>query len=150
VTALGWGRRFLLCPPQHFGVLYEINPWMRGGVTVDVDVALGQWEGLRDALVAAGAEVETIDQPEGVPDLVFTANAGLVDAGRRRFVPSHFRHPQRVPETEVFATWFADQGWEVAWLPDDVVHEGAGDALPSATCSSRATGPAPTRPRPAT
>jgi N-dimethylarginine dimethylaminohydrolase len=130
VTALGWGRRFLLCPPQHFGVLYEINPWMRGGVTVDVDVALGQWEGLRDALVAAGAEVETIDQPEGVPDLVFTANAGLVDAGRRRFVPSHFRHPQRVPETEVFATWFADQGWEVAWLPDDVVHEGAGDALP--------------------
>ena len=33
--------------------------------------------------VDAGAEVETIDQPEGVPDLVFTANAGLLDARHR-------------------------------------------------------------------
>jgi N-dimethylarginine dimethylaminohydrolase len=130
VTSLGWGRRFLLCPPQHFGVLYEINPWMHREVAVATDEALAQWEGLRDALVAAGARVETIDQPEHVPDLVFTANAGLVDAARRRFVPSHFRHPERRPETEVFTRWFADRGWDVARLPDGVVHEGAGDALP--------------------
>lgn len=93
MTALGWGRRFLLCPPQHFGVLYEINPWMHTEVRVDVDAALGQWEALRRTLVDAGAEVETIDQPDGVPDLVFTANAGLLDAERKVFVPSHFRHP---------------------------------------------------------
>ncbi len=65
-----------------------------------------------------------------MPDLVFTANAGLVDARRRRFVPSHFRHPERQPETEVFADWFAERGWDVDRLPDDVDHEGAGDALP--------------------
>ena len=23
---LSWGRRYLMCPPHHFGVLYEIGP----------------------------------------------------------------------------------------------------------------------------
>ncbi|MDE0801862.1 MAG: hypothetical protein OSA99_00935 [Acidimicrobiales bacterium] len=130
MSALGWGHRYLLCPPKHFGVLYEINPWMHEGVVVDVDAARGQWEALHRTLLDAGAEIETIDQPDGVPDLVFTANAGLLDATTRRFVPSHFRHPERQPETEVFATWFADRGWDVDRLPDDVDQEGAGDALP--------------------
>jgi N-dimethylarginine dimethylaminohydrolase len=129
---LDWGRRYLLCPPQHFGVLYEINPWMHREVDVDVDVAVGQWEHLHGTLLDAGAEIETIHQPDGVPDLVFTANAGLLDARRGLFVPSHFRHPERRPETEVFAAWFADRGWEVQRLPEEVGHEGAGDALPFA------------------
>ena len=130
MTALDWGRRYLLCPPQHFGVLYEINPWMHEEVLVDVDVAVGQWESLRRTLVDAGAEVATIDQPEGVPDLVFTANAGLVDHTRQLFVPSHFRHPERQPETDVFTRWFDERGWMVRRLPHEIGHEGAGDALP--------------------
>lgn len=130
MTKLGWGRRYLICPPQHFGVLYEINPWMHTEIAVDVDKALGQWEHLHSTLRDAGAEVETIDQPDGVPDLVFTANAGLADATRNIFVPSHFRHPERQPETEVFASWFAERGWTVERLPIEVDHEGAGDALP--------------------
>jgi N-dimethylarginine dimethylaminohydrolase len=130
VSGLGWGHRYLLCPPRHFGVLYEINPWMRREVRVDVDAAEAQWQHLHDTLVEAGAEVETIDHPPGVPDLVFTANAGLLDTRTRRFVPSHFRHPERQPETDVFAAWFEAAGWEVARLPDAVVHEGAGDGLP--------------------
>lgn len=130
MTALAWGREYLLCPPNHFEVLYEINPWMQHGVHVDVERAVGQWEQLHRTLVEAGAQVDTIDQPEGVPDLVFTANAGLVDATTKRFVPSHFRHPERQDETEVFAAWFAERGWDLRRLPDDVDHEGAGDALP--------------------
>ncbi len=130
MTTLDWGHHYLLCPPQHFGVLYEINPWMHREIDVDVDLALGQWEALHRALLDAGADVDTIDQPEGVPDLVFTANAGLLDATSKTFVPSHFRHPERQPETEVFASWFADHGWDVRRLPDEVGHEGAGDALP--------------------
>ena len=54
----------------------------------------------------------------------------LVDAARDVFVPSNFRYPQRQPETPVFSQWFADQGWHVAPLPDELDHEGAGDALP--------------------
>jgi N-dimethylarginine dimethylaminohydrolase len=125
---LRWGRRILMCPPRHFGVLYEINPWMSSEVTVDADQAAAQWDNLAATLRAAGAEVVEMEPRPGVPDLVFTANAGLVNGDR--FVPSHFRHPERQPETEVNAAWFAGAGWQVDRLPADLDHEGAGDALP--------------------
>jgi N-dimethylarginine dimethylaminohydrolase len=128
VAELAWGRRYLLCPPQHFGVLYEINPWMHREVSVEVDLARQQWEGLVANLQAAGAEVVTMEPAEHVPDLVFTANAGLVSGST--FVPSHFRHPERQPETPVFAAWFEAAGSEVRRLPEELDHEGAGDALP--------------------
>jgi N-dimethylarginine dimethylaminohydrolase len=128
MAELTWGRRYLMCPPLHFGVLYEINPWMRSEVKVDADVAAGQWTQLVATLRAAGAEVVVIEPRPEVPDMVFTANAGLVSGST--FVPAHFRHPERRPETEIFASWFAEHGWVVDRLPDDLAHEGAGDALP--------------------
>jgi N-dimethylarginine dimethylaminohydrolase len=117
-----------MCPPRHFGVLYEINPWMSREVTVDPDLALVQWQGLVATLEEAGATVEQMEPHPEVPDLVFTANAGLVNG--RQFVPSHFRHPERQAETAVDAEWFAARGWRVDRLPADLDHEGAGDALP--------------------
>ncbi|MGH9246152.1 MAG: dimethylarginine dimethylaminohydrolase family protein [Acidimicrobiales bacterium] len=128
MTQLTWGRRYLMCPPQHFGVLYEINPWMHREVAVDADTARRQWDTLVSTLRDAGAEVVTAEPRPEVPDMVFTANAGLVSG--RRFVPAHFRHPERQLETEIFAEWFAAQGWYVDRLPFDLDHEGAGDALP--------------------
>jgi arginine dihydrolase len=125
---LSWGRRILMCPPRHFGVLYEINPWMQSEVAVDADRALGEWYDLAANLRAAGAEVVEMDPRPDVPDLVFTANAGLVNGDQ--FVPSHFRHPERQPETAIDAAWFAEHGWRVDRLPEQVDHEGAGDALP--------------------
>ena len=68
MAELDWGRRYLMCPPEHFGVLYEINPWMNAEVSVDPDRAREQWEGLKAALEAAGAEVEVVRQTEAVPD----------------------------------------------------------------------------------
>lgn len=136
MSTLSWGRRFLMCPPRHFGVLYEINPWMRTEVQVDGDRALAQWEALVANLRAAGAEVVTMEPAEHVPDLVFTANAGLVSG--TTFVPSHFRHPERQPETEVFTRWFEAAGFEVRRLPAEVDHEGAGDALPFVDEAGRA------------
>jgi N-dimethylarginine dimethylaminohydrolase len=117
-----------MCPPQHFGVLYEINPWMHTEVTVDVELARAQWDGLVANLTAAGADVVTMMPAEHVPDLVFTANAGLVSG--TTFVPSHFRFPERQPETAVFAAWFEAAGSTVRRLPVELDHEGAGDALP--------------------
>lgn len=128
MTELAWGRRYLMCRPRHFGVLYEINPWMHTEVRVDLELAVEQWEGLVGVLRSAGAEVEVMEQDPSVPDLVFTANAGVVDG--TRFVPSHFRFPQRQPETEIFAAWFAARGFAVDRLPAGLAHEGAGDALP--------------------
>ena len=135
MTELDWGHHYLMCPPDHFGVHYQINPWMSTDDTVDVDVAGAQWLSLKATLEAAGATVDVVHQTAAVPDMVFTANAGIVNAsadGGPRFVPSHFRYPERQGETELFADWFAEQGWQVDRLPADVAHEGAGDALPFA------------------
>jgi len=125
---LTWGRRYLLCPPEHFAVVYEINPWMATGETVDRDLAQAQWAGLKAALEEAGATVEVQRAEPTVPDLVFTANAGIVCGGA--FVPSRFRHPERQAESAFDVAWFETRGYEVRHLSDDVDHEGAGDALP--------------------
>jgi N-dimethylarginine dimethylaminohydrolase len=123
-----WGRRYLMCPPEHFGVLYEINPWMHREVAVDVDRANAQWEGLVALLREAGAENETIAPHPEWPDMVFTANAGIVNG--RQFVPSHFRNPERQGETPIFAAWFDEREYHVVHLPEELDHEGAGEALP--------------------
>lgn len=127
---LRWGRRFLMCPPAHFDVAYAINPWMKGTSPVDADLAMAQWEGVVALLKAAGAAVEVMGPVEGLPDLVFTANAGFVDGAR--FVPARFRNVERRGETPVTRAWFAAHGWTVDDLPEGVSHEGAGDALPFA------------------
>jgi len=87
-----------------------------------------QWDGLRAALEQAGATVEVQPPDPAVPDLVFTANAGVVSG--RAFVPSNFRHPERQLETPLDVAWFAGRGYDVRRLSEDVDHEGAGDALP--------------------
>ncbi|HSS09904.1 MAG TPA: arginine deiminase-related protein [Acidimicrobiales bacterium] len=128
MSRLDWGRRFLMCPPDYFGVLYEINPWMHREIVADTDRAAEQWEGLVATLRQAGAEVEILPPEEGLPDLVFTANAGIVNG--RQFIPSRFRHPERQGETPYDVAWFAGHGFEVEELPLGVCEEGAGDALP--------------------
>jgi N-dimethylarginine dimethylaminohydrolase len=63
----------------------------------------------------------------GLPDLVFTANAGLVFGNR--FFSSRFRHEVRARETPHFDAWFAEHGFIVETLPEGTYFEGAGDAL---------------------
>jgi N-dimethylarginine dimethylaminohydrolase len=117
-----------MCPPEHFGVLYEINSWMHTEVTVDAPRAMEQWLGLKTALEAAGATIELQPAVPDLPDLVFTANAGIVNG--KQFVPARFRHPERQGETRYDIEWFSSHGWRVDELPPGVSHEGAGDALP--------------------
>jgi N-dimethylarginine dimethylaminohydrolase len=106
---------------------------MHAEVAVDPEQARTQWGGLVATLREAGADVEVVEQDASAPDMVFTANAGIVNqrtGAPPQFVPAHFRFPERQPETELFATWFAAAGYEVDRLPADLDHEGAGDALP--------------------
>lgn len=119
-----------MCPPEHFGVLYEINSWMHTEVVVDPARARAQWDGLCAGLRAAGAEIELLEPVAGLPDLVFTANAGVVN--RRQYVPARFRHAERQGEVPHDVAWFEAHGWSVEPLPGAVSHEGAGDALPFA------------------
>ena len=119
--------RFLMCAPDHFEVAYVINPWMEGNIARgNSETAARQWKALA-RLIGKVAQVERVKAAPGVPDMVFTANAGLVL--ENRFVLSRFRHQQRQAEEPHFAKWFAEQGFDVMTLPEDMPFEGAGDAL---------------------
>lgn len=120
--------RLLMCSPVYYGIEYEINPWMSRLHAADVAIAQAQWAHLHEALTTrCGAAVELLTPQEGLPDLVFTANAGLVF--RNTCVLSRFRFPVRSGEEPVFAEWFRAHGFEVVQLPEDLFFEGAGDAL---------------------
>jgi N-dimethylarginine dimethylaminohydrolase len=119
--------RILMCPPDHYGIEYEINPWMNRSLGAVRELAFRQWRNLRDTLVSLGVTVETLDPVPNLPDLVFTANAGLVF--HDRFLSSRFRHEVRARESPYFDAWFAANGFAVEHLPENTYHEGAGDAL---------------------
>ncbi len=119
--------RILMCPPRYYGIEYEINPWMNRKRQVDHELAVQQWTALRDLLQSLGAAIEELQPVEGLPDLVFTANAGMVF--RKRVILSQFRHPQRQGEEEIDEAWFAGHGFQVERLPTEHFFEGAGDAL---------------------
>ena len=120
--------RLLVCPPDYFGIEYEINPWMRVSNTADLKRARMQWHALIHELEQTiGATLERMDPIGGLPDMVFTANAGLVHG--RRAVPSRFRHPERQREERHFEQWFRVHGYEVTLLEEGLYFEGAGDLL---------------------
>ena len=119
--------RILMCPPTHYGIEYEINAWMNRARQADNPRSQSQWEQLVAVLRQCGADVVTLDASQGVPDLVFTANAAIVY--ENRVILSNFRHPQRQVEQEINARWFTQHGFEVEYLPEEMFFEGAGDAL---------------------
>ena len=119
--------RILMCPPDHYGIEYEINPWMNRSLGAVRALAFRQWQTLRDVLAGLGVTIEILAPDAGLPDLVFTANAGLIF--RDTFLSSRFRHDVRARESPVFDAWFAAKGFTVEHLPEHAYHEGAGDAL---------------------
>ncbi|HEX5645356.1 MAG TPA: arginine deiminase-related protein [Nitrospira sp.] len=125
--------RLLVCPPDFFGIEYEINPWMRLSNRVDHEQAVKQWHGLMRVFVQdIGVTLERMAPVAGLPDLVFTANAGIV-VGRTAVV-SHFRYPERQREEAHFEGWFRDHGYEVVTLEKELYFEGAGDLLGFPDC----------------
>jgi lysine-ketoglutarate reductase/saccharopine dehydrogenase-like protein (TIGR00300 family) len=119
--------RFLMCAPDHYDVDYVINPWMEGNLhKSSKQRAIEQWQGLYQILNSR-AQVDLVPPAKGWPDMVFTANAGLVLGDR--VVLSRFYHPERQGEEPFFKDWFAAQGFKVFELPKDLPFEGAGDAL---------------------
>lgn len=119
--------KVLMCRPDYFGIEYEINPWMNKKKQPDKKLALEQWLKLTSALSLAGAELNFIAPQEGLPDMVFTANAGLIY--RKQIILSNFRPEQRRGEVKFFREWFLAHGYIVSSLPSQLYFEGHGDAL---------------------
>lgn len=120
-------HRVLMCAPQYFTVSYAINPWMAGEEgEVSQSQAQVQWDALRDTL-AETADVALLDPAPGLPDMVFTANAGVVYNGRA--IVSRFGPEERRGEEAHFRAWFENDGYEIVDWPEELLFEGAGDVL---------------------
>ncbi|MBW3538830.1 MAG: amidinotransferase [Planctomycetes bacterium] len=117
----------LMCPPDFYGIEYEINPWMSRGRQSDRDRSAAQWRDLYELVVSLGVAVRLMEPVQGLPDLVFTANAGLVC--RETVYLSRFRHAARQGETPLDNDWFERAGFQTVETPPEWDFEGAGDAL---------------------
>src|SRR5918998_1882744 len=119
-------RRYLMCRPEHFEVSYAINPWMDLTLGVDRELALRQWDTLRQTYLDLGHEVEIIAPVPGLPDMVFAANGGLVIEGRA--LGARFPPAERRPEGPAYLAWLAEAGLKDVTEPVHV-NEGEGDFL---------------------
>ena len=117
-----------MCPPDYYEIAYEINPWMSIKRKADQKRARKQWESFYGLLTGKlKIKVELLKPVPKLPDLVFTANGGLVY--KNYFVRANFRHKERQPEARFFEDWFDKRGWKVKLIPPVHRFEGEGDAL---------------------
>ncbi len=117
----------LLSPPTHFSIDYSINPWMNlAADPVDRSLAHYQWYNLY-ANLSNHTHIFPIGSQPNCPDLVFTANAGIVFGNQ--VIVSNFRNSERKVEEPHFYNWFKEHGYDILPWPTSVPFEGAGDAL---------------------
>ena len=121
-------RELLLCPPDYYGIEYEINPWMSRARGAEAPLAQEQWKGLHDTLSKLG-----LQDPSG---------CAATKPSRHGF------HSQRRADrwSQIYSEQFPAQrarrakrrilraGWKntatrSSWLPNDLYFEGEGDAL---------------------
>ena len=97
-------------------------------IPIGTDHALAekQWNALHK-IIGAEAEIVLIAMPQGVPDFVYTANAGLVLGSK--VIVSRFYTKERRNEEPYFRDWFKQNGFTILPWPKNVTFEGAGDAL---------------------
>lgn len=121
----------LMCPPTFYGIFYEINAWMNIEQKAHPLLAAEQWLTLKDTIEHIGGDVLLIDAVNDLPDMVFTANAGLVQ--HKEVILSSFKEKERQPEEAYAKTWFIAQGFDVKTLSPVNGRiprfEGQGDAL---------------------
>jgi N-dimethylarginine dimethylaminohydrolase len=126
-------KHVLLCPPTHFDVVDQKNPYMSGKSPVDKGKAQRQWQALCSALEQSGCQVETIDPVAGLEDMVFAANqvfVGCSKATGKFIVPSRMVYASRQREVPHFVEWFGKRGYKVIDLDlDNDRLEGQGDLL---------------------
>jgi N-dimethylarginine dimethylaminohydrolase len=93
---------------------------------VDTDLAVEQWDSLRQAYLEHGHTVDLIEPVEGLPDMVFAANgATVVDD---RVLVARFRHQERAAEAASYQRWFWSRGYREVHTAE-YVNEAEGDYM---------------------
>lgn len=127
----------MMSAPDFFEVSYRINPWMdpaQWSVSAErlANDARRGWAALKATYERLGATVAVQAPQQGLPDMVFTANAGVVLD--RKAVVARFLCPERQGEERHDRAYFEAlraQGAidEVIETPAGLYFEGAGDAI---------------------
>src|SRR5436190_22149962 len=102
-------RELLLCPPDYYGIEYEINPWMSVARGADAAIVQEQWKQLHATLSKLNCKVHLIAPQPRLTDMVFTANAELKVG--RKFILSNIRHKERAGEQRFVAKWMEQIGY---------------------------------------
>ncbi|MGW0435286.1 dimethylargininase [Micromonospora sp. NPDC003197] len=116
-------RTYLMCSPEYFDVTYAINPWMDPAVAVDRELAVQQWERLRETLVGLGHTVHLLTPEVGLPDMVYAANGAFVVDGTA--YGARFKHQQRAAEALAHQAFYETHGWRHVAAAE--TNEGEGD-----------------------
>ncbi|MGV9368691.1 dimethylargininase [Micromonospora tulbaghiae] len=116
-------RTYLMCSPEHFTVEYAINPWMDVTTPVDADLAVKQWDRLRETLVGLGHEVHLLTPEAGLPDMVYAANGAFVVDGT--VYGARFKHEQRSAEAAAHRAFYEQHDWR--FIAPSETNEGEGD-----------------------
>jgi N-dimethylarginine dimethylaminohydrolase len=114
-----------MCPPEHFVVEYAINPWMDISAPVDTELALKQWEGLRETLLRLGHVVHVLPPEIGLPDMVYAANGAFVVDGV--VYGARFKFPQRMAEAIAHRKFYTADEETWRFVAPVETNEGEGD-----------------------
>lgn len=99
-----------MCPPDYFGIEYEINAWMHKSERVELARAKEEWRELHDIYTKKlGWKVELVDPVEHLPDMVFATDSCLMIGGK--ILLSNFRCKERQPEAAHFERWLREHGY---------------------------------------
>jgi len=118
-------RTYLLCPPEQFVVDYAINAWMDVNAPVDTDLAVKQWQRLREVVLDLGHQVHVLPAEVGLPDMVFAANGAFSVDGV--VYGARFRYPQRTAEAAAHRAFYEARPQEWRFVAPTAINEGEGD-----------------------
>lgn len=119
--------RLLMCPPLYYGIERQ-DPGIGRSRQGDRQIAQEQWRALYRLLEDdLDMEIALLEPRTGLPDMVFTANAGFVWGDR--FIASNLRDEARRAEAPAFENWFQVRGYEIFHLPEETLFEGESNLL---------------------
>lgn len=126
--------RVLMSRPDHFSISEGKNYFSHHKQTVDLPLAIRQWESLCEAFTRVGLDVSLVGPQTGLEDMCFTANQVFIGIDRedRSFaVPSRMLHRSRRDEVEICLRWYSEHGYRIIELDleGEEFLEGTGDLI---------------------
>jgi N-dimethylarginine dimethylaminohydrolase len=118
--------------PDYFSIDYAINPHMQDAKghlkKVNLTLAQTQWQNLQKVFTDLGIYVYTCPAIKGLPDMVFSANHGLIFD--HQIITSQMATIQRREEVSFMKVFLNEIGIDcLNIIPEELKFEGTGDAI---------------------